>query len=74
MADDKQQLKDIESKILKLLAESEGNILDNVELINVLASSKTTSNIISSVQNLRKQKSKYGNSKTNINLCQCEDL
>ena len=26
MADDKQQLKDIESKILKLLAESEGNI------------------------------------------------
>ena len=40
MADDKQQLKDIESKILKLLAESEGNILDNVELINVLASSK----------------------------------
>ena len=46
MADDKQQLKDIESKILKLLAESEGNILDNVELINVLASSKTTSNII----------------------------
>ena len=46
MADDKQQLGDIENKILKLLAESTGEILDNVELINVLASSKTTSTVI----------------------------
>jgi dynein heavy chain len=46
MAEDKQQLADIESKILKLLADSTGNILDNVELINVLASSKTTSTVI----------------------------
>eukprot|EP00505_MAST-04D_sp_SCG-Rhode-Island_P000545 Stramenopile-MAST_4_protein_545 len=46
MADDKQQLADIENKILKLLAESTGEILDNVELINVLASSKTTSTVI----------------------------
>ena len=46
MAEDKQQLSDIENKILKLLADSTGNILDNVELINVLASSKTTSTVI----------------------------
>lgn len=37
---DKNQLKMIEDKILKLLFESEGNILDNEELINVLNESK----------------------------------
>ena len=37
---DKTQLKAIEDRILKLLFESEGNILDNEELINTLNDSK----------------------------------
>ena len=37
---DKNQLKAIEDRILKLLFESEGNILDNEELINTLNDSK----------------------------------
>ena len=37
---DKAQLKAIEDRILKLLFESEGNILDNEELINTLNDSK----------------------------------
>ena len=37
---DKNQLKAIEDRILKLLFESEGNILDNSELINTLNESK----------------------------------
>ena len=37
---DKTQLKAIEERILKLLFESEGNILDNEELINTLNDSK----------------------------------
>merc|ERR1711968_403596 len=37
------QLKEIEDTILRMLAESTGNILDDEKLINVLASSKTTS-------------------------------
>ena len=44
---DKNQLKAIEDKILKMLFESEGNILDNEELINTLNDSKTTSQAIS---------------------------
>ncbi|GFS25719.1 dynein heavy chain 6, axonemal [Elysia marginata] len=43
---DKNQLKEIEDKILKLLFESEGNILDNEELIDTLKNSKTTSGAI----------------------------
>jgi dynein heavy chain len=43
---DKNQLKMIEDKILKMLFESEGNILDNEELINVLNDSKNTSSAI----------------------------
>ncbi len=39
----KKELFDIESKILYLLAHGEGNILDDEELINVLAASKQTS-------------------------------
>ena len=46
MAKDKQELKDIEKKILKLLSESQGNILDDHVLIETLESSKFTSNII----------------------------
>ena len=37
---DKNQLKAIEDRILKLLFESEGNILDNEELIGTLNDSK----------------------------------
>lgn len=43
---DKTQLKSIEDKILKMLFESEGNILDNEELVNTLNDSKTTSQAI----------------------------
>ena len=44
---DRNQLKAIEDKILKMLFESEGNILDNEELVNTLNDSKTTSQAIS---------------------------
>merc|ERR1711871_1052574 len=40
----KKQLYDIESDILRLLAHSEGNILDDTDLINTLAQAKVTSN------------------------------
>ncbi|XP_075463117.1 dynein axonemal heavy chain 6 isoform X2 [Ascaphus truei] len=43
---DKNQLKAIEDRILKLLFTSEGNILDNEELINTLQESKITSGAI----------------------------
>ncbi|XP_072261492.1 dynein axonemal heavy chain 6 [Pyxicephalus adspersus] len=43
---DKNQLKAIEERILKLLFTSEGNILDNEELINTLQESKITSGAI----------------------------
>jgi dynein heavy chain len=42
-AQSKAQLKEIEDKILHMLSESKGNILDDEELINTLASSKITS-------------------------------
>lgn len=43
MAEDKKQLQEIEAKILKMLSESTGNILDDEELINTLANSKYVS-------------------------------
>uniref|UniRef100_A0A7M4FAQ3 Dynein axonemal heavy chain 6 n=1 Tax=Crocodylus porosus TaxID=8502 RepID=A0A7M4FAQ3_CROPO len=43
---DKNQLKAIEDKILKMLFTSQGNILDNEELINTLQESKITSGAI----------------------------
>ena len=42
----KKELKDIEDKILFMLSNSQGNILDDEELINTLAQSKVTSNEI----------------------------
>ena len=42
MADDKKQLQMLEAKILQLLSESEGNILDDEVLINTLSDSKAT--------------------------------
>jgi dynein heavy chain len=47
MAADKKQLKGIEDKILRLLSESEGNILDDEVLIDTLSESKITSGVIS---------------------------
>ena len=46
LAADKKQLKELEDKILKLLSESEGNILDDEVLINTLSDSKITSGVI----------------------------
>ncbi|XP_077994098.1 dynein axonemal heavy chain 6-like [Glandiceps talaboti] len=43
---DRNQLKAIEDRILNLLFNSEGNILDNEELINTLNESKVTSGVI----------------------------
>ena len=40
-------MKSIEDQILKLLFQSEGNILDNEKLINTLNDSKVTSGVIS---------------------------
>ena len=46
IAEDKKQMLDIETKILKSLSESEGNILDDVELIRTLDDSKVVSAMI----------------------------
>ena len=46
LAADKKQLKELEDKILRMLSESEGNILDNETLINTLSDSKITSGVI----------------------------
>lgn len=46
IAADKRQLSELEDKILKLLKESQGNILDDEVLINTLNNSKLTSGVI----------------------------
>uniref|UniRef100_K3WBQ8 Dynein heavy chain C-terminal domain-containing protein n=1 Tax=Globisporangium ultimum (strain ATCC 200006 / CBS 805.95 / DAOM BR144) TaxID=431595 RepID=K3WBQ8_GLOUD len=46
IAADKKQLKEIEDKILYMLENSQGNILDDEELIDTLAHSKVTSSAI----------------------------
>ncbi|ORZ39411.1 dynein heavy chain and region D6 of dynein motor-domain-containing protein [Catenaria anguillulae PL171] len=46
ISNDKRQLKDIEEKILRLLYNSQGNILDDEELILTLNQSKVTSSAI----------------------------
>eukprot|EP00873_Tetraselmis_striata_P045243 jgi/Tetstr1/465507/TSEL_010176.t1 len=46
ISNDKKQLNDLEDKILRLLKESEGNILDDEVLINTLNNSKLTSGMI----------------------------
>ena len=56
---DKNQLKAIEDRILKLLFESEGNILDNEELINTLNDSKVGPFSISTEQNLHRKIESY---------------
>ena len=45
-ANDRKQLKDIEEKILRMLSESSGMILDDIDLINTLGDAKFTSNVI----------------------------
>ena len=47
MAEDKKQLASLEAKILLMLSESEGNILDDELLINTLSESKLTALAIS---------------------------
>ena len=49
MNNDRNQLKAIEDKILKMLFESEGNILDNEELVNSLNDSKVCRDFLISV-------------------------
>ena len=46
MAEDKRVLSELEAKILQMLSESEGNILDDEVLINTLAESKVTATAI----------------------------
>lgn len=46
IAGDKRQLKEIEDRILQMLADAKGEILDDEDLINSLAASKTTSRAI----------------------------
>ncbi len=46
ISNDKRQLAELEDKVLKLLRESSGNILDDEVLINTLNNSKTTSSLI----------------------------
>ncbi|MEW5314022.1 MAG: hypothetical protein WDW38_005550 [Sanguina aurantia] len=47
ISNDKKQLAELEDKILRLLKESSGNILDDEQLINTLNHSKLTSSVIS---------------------------
>ncbi|KAL7754338.1 hypothetical protein RI367_000319 [Sorochytrium milnesiophthora] len=47
ISNDKKQLQEIEEKILRLLYNSQGNILDDEELISTLNQSKVTSGVIS---------------------------
>lgn len=53
---DKNQLKTIEDKILRMLFTSEGNILDNEELIDTLQDSKASKVFIIFIQSLLLQK------------------
>ena len=46
MANDKKQLNELETKILELLGQTEGNILDDEQLLRTLNDSKSTSYII----------------------------
>ena len=47
---DRNQLKDLEDRILKLLFTSEGNILDNEELVQTLQESKVSfSNVLKNI-------------------------
>ena len=47
LADGKRTLSDIQDKILKMLADATGEILDNIDLINTLGESKVTSSEVS---------------------------
>ncbi|KAL3321293.1 Dynein heavy chain 3, axonemal, partial [Cichlidogyrus casuarinus] len=49
-ADNKRQLKELEDKILEVLSESKGNILENETAINILSSSKVLSQQITEKQ------------------------
>ena len=49
-ANNKKQLKDIEDKILKVLSQSQGNILEDETAIHILSSSKVLSEEIACKQ------------------------
>lgn len=53
MNNDRNQLKAIEDKILKMLFESEGNILDNEELVNSLNDSKVNLTVTPSIETMK---------------------
>lgn len=55
---DKNQLKAIEEKILKMLFTSEGNILDNEELIDTLQDSKASKTSLVFIESVLFQKLK----------------
>jgi dynein heavy chain len=46
IANDRRQMRDLEERILKLLYQAEGNILDDEVLINTLKDSKATANVV----------------------------
>ena len=54
-ADNKRQLKEIEDKILKVLSESEGNILEDQTAIDILSASKRLSDEIAQKQDIAEQ-------------------
>eukprot|EP00964_Phaeocystis_antarctica_P076980 scaffold47683_cov66-Phaeocystis_antarctica.AAC.1 len=54
-ADNKRQLKEIEDKILKVLSESEGNILDDQTAIDILSASKRLSDEIAQKQDIAEE-------------------
>ena len=51
-AENKRQLKDIEDKILKVLSDSQGNILEDETAIQILSSSKVLSEEIAEKQRI----------------------
>ena len=46
ISQDKRQLQDLEDRILRLISEVQGRILESEELISTLDASKVTSNMI----------------------------
>jgi dynein heavy chain len=58
-ADNKRQLKEIEDQILKVLSESQGNILDDQSAIDILSSSKRISDEIAKKQKVAEETTKH---------------
>ena len=70
MANDAKQLDDLEKRILNLLNQSQGNILDDDQLIQTLAEAKDTSNIISiRVKEQIETNKQISNTREKYNIC-----